>query len=90
MNISGKSWAGCKSALAALLAMSMIGLPVVADDTELYFGKSTVTTPPPLVMLTLDYRPNVANAKQCGDEASCRTFMGDEIFAELDPVALVS
>lgn len=85
MNTSGKSRTGYQRATIALLAALLIGLPAVADDTELYFGKSSPDAPAPLVMLTLDYRPNVANANYCGGEADCRSKMGDEIYDQLDP-----
>lgn len=54
-------WAGAAATLAAL------AVPVAADDTEIYL--TTPTTDPaalPLVMLSLDYRPNLG-APICGD-----------------------
>ena len=85
MNTSGNNRTGFRSALIALLATLLIGLPAVADDTELYFGKSTATTPRPMVMLTLDYRPNVANAHYCTYGPDCTAQMGSELAGYLDP-----
>jgi type IV pilus assembly protein PilY1 len=60
--------------LAVLLAMLLAALPAGADDTEIYFSEAPPDAPPPLVMLTLDLRPNLGSAF-CSEDvatASCR------------------
>ncbi len=81
MSASGKNRAGCKGVFIALLATLLIGLPAVADDTELYFNPAPPDAPAPLVMLTLDWRPNTSSTV-CSDKSSAAciaTFGTDEI-----------
>ena len=70
---------------AALLAMLLAAPPTWADDTELYFSDAPPDAPPPLVMLTLDWRPSLGST-HCNDAstASCRDSMGQEIYDALD------
>ncbi len=85
MNTSSKNRAGYKGGWIALLATLLVGLPAVADDTELYFGKSTSTKPSPLVMLTLDYRPNLGSTFCSDVSTSCKTAFG---YSSTDPAAI--
>jgi hypothetical protein len=70
---------------AAPLAVLLAALPAGADDTEIYFSDAPPDAPPPLVMLTLDWRPNLGST-YCSDasDASCRDKMGQEIYDALD------
>lgn len=69
--------------MAMLLAGLLAAPPVWADDTELYFNKAPVNVPPPLVMLTLDWRPNLGStipACSTVDSTACRNYFGtDEV-----------
>ncbi|MGB5145927.1 MAG: hypothetical protein WBN86_02245 [Porticoccaceae bacterium] len=93
MNTTGKNPTGFISALIALLATLLIGLPAVADDTELYFGKPSSTKPSPLVMLTLDYQSNLGSdlggVCKTVDSDTCRAYFGTDdvgtlIYSQLD------
>jgi type IV pilus assembly protein PilY1 len=65
---------GCRGLGVLLLAASLVMQPVWADDAELYFRDAPPDAPPPLVMLTLDMRPNLGAPACTGDvnSASCR------------------
>ncbi len=61
----------------ALLLILTTCAASVADDTEIFLGDTSVTLAPPLVMFTLDYRPNLGSTF-CSDvlAASCASAFG--------------
>ncbi len=85
VNLGGKRLLG--TLLALLLAAASV--PVRADDTEIYFNDAPPDAPPPLVMLTLDLRPNLGSAFCSSDvtTAACRDeFCGSD---EEDPGCVI-
>ncbi|MFP5414693.1 MAG: hypothetical protein ACLGG1_06745, partial [Gammaproteobacteria bacterium] len=52
---------GCKGLLGTLFALLLAAAPAWADDTEIYFHSAPPDAPAPLVMLTLDLRPNLGS-----------------------------
>ena len=85
MNHSGNR--GGKRLLGmGILATALLALPaalVRADDTEIYFNEAPPDAPPPLVMLTLDWRSNLtSDVPACNtvDSDECRAYFGtDEV-----------
>jgi type IV pilus assembly protein PilY1 len=81
--------------LAAVLAVLSLALPVAADDTEIYFHSAPPTAPPPLVMLTLDWRSNLTSTfpgcAHKGDASCIAAFgtdsIGTQIYGNLDVAA---
>ena len=74
--------------LLGLLLGALLAVPQYlarADDVEIYFNPAPPNAPPPLVMLTLDWRPNLGST-YCNNanNASCRDKMGQEIYDALD------
>ncbi len=63
---------------------SSIAVSVSADDTEIYLNPSAPNAAPPLVMLTLDWRPNLGSSS-CGDytSAACEASVGSVIYPHL-------
>ena len=47
---------------AIALAALMMATTSLADDVEIYFSQSSLTSGEPLVMFSLDYRPNLASS----------------------------
>ena len=76
--------------LAALLTALLAAPPGWADDTELYFHPAPPDAPPPLVMLTLDWRSNLGSTFCTRkDDASCIAKFGTDdigtlIYSQLD------
>jgi len=58
--------------------------PLQADDTDIYLGAAAGAGGIPLIMLTLDYRPNLG-ASVCNDVAalSCKDELGEELYQNL-------
>lgn len=97
MNRSGNVYG--KSLLGHLLVLLLVAPTIRADDTELYFNDAPPDAPPPLVMLTLDWRSNLTSTfcARKGDASCIEKFGTDDIGAEIysqldmadgDPVAL--
>ena len=72
---------GLQAPLIALILTS----PVWADDSDIYFVSGGAAAHPSLVMLTLDWTPDLTST-QCSDAfaESCRTFLGKEIFLSIE------
>lgn len=69
-------------ALSAAVALGSLG--VSADDTEIYLNPSSPDAADPLVMMTLDWRPNLGSST-CGDyrDPSCEASVGSVIYPAL-------
>ena len=78
---SFKRW-GQAVALAGLVTS-----PAWADDSDIYFVSGPDARQPSLVMLTLDWTPDLTST-QCSNAltSSCAAFLGEEIFKSLDLV----
>ncbi len=79
--------------LVALLVGLLAVPPTWADDTEIYFQPAPPDAPPPLVMLTLDWRSNLTSTF-CArkSDASCvakfgTDDIGTQIYSQLDMAA---
>ena len=68
-----------------LLSLAVLAANTQADDTELFFGGTSVNQAPPLLMFSLDWRSNLGSTF-CSNvaTASCRDSMGQEIYDALD------
>ena len=75
----------CRGALLSLVlpvllpSLTLLGANAHADDTELFFGNTTVNQAPPLLMFTLDWRANLG-ANFCTDvkSAACLAKIGNQ------------
>lgn len=76
----------CKWIRTATVA-TVIASPVWADDSDIYFVSGPNARQPSLVMLSLDWTPDLTST-QCSNAAvaSCATFLGTEIYQSLDLV----
>ncbi len=74
-----------KLRIALLILMASIaGSTIHADDTDIYLKAQSLSSGVPLIMLTLDYRPNLGSSI-CNDAsaASCATSLGDDLYLAL-------
>jgi len=68
--------------LGALLLM--LSANILADDTDIYFGAANENAAQPLVMLTLDWRPNLSVEACSFDKGDCEEKLGPRILENLD------
>src|SRR5690606_37254363 len=51
--------------------------PAAADDTDIFYGSGGGDTDAPIVMFSLDWRPNLGSTATCGTEASCQRLINE-------------
>ncbi|HXH03932.1 MAG TPA: PilC/PilY family type IV pilus protein [Candidatus Competibacteraceae bacterium] len=62
----------------ALFGMGILNMPAVqADDTDIYFTQNRRDTDEPLVMFSIDWRPNLAASASCPVGSSCYESIGN-------------
>lgn len=74
------------SRFSKLLTVMLFWLSVgaLADDTDIYFGAANENAAQPLVMLTLDWRPNLGTPLCDLDKGDCEEALGGRILENLD------
>ncbi|TNE92927.1 MAG: hypothetical protein EP324_04140 [Gammaproteobacteria bacterium] len=74
------------SRFSSLLMVMLFWLSAgaLADDTDIYFGASNENAAQPLVMLTLDWRPNLGTPLCDLDKGDCEEALGERILDNLD------
>lgn len=80
-------------AFSALMLL-MLSFQALGDDTDIYFGQANENAAEPLVMLTLDWRPNLGSpfcdldrtaTNDDGDTVNeCEVELGERIYGNLD------
>jgi len=67
-----------------VIAFVITSTSLRADDTDIYLDTNSVSAGIPLIMLTLDYRPNLgSNICTDASAAACRTDLGDDLYLNL-------